>query len=104
MRNRWRSPSTMGRMAARFALRDRLSGTWRSKLIAAACTDPSSRSTLGDIGSTPPARSVEMGASTLGLRVVGAPERRRDVVEVEGVAVPTRRDRGRIDVDAALMV
>ena len=40
MRKRWRRPSTIGRMAARFDLSDRLSGTWRSKLMAAACTDP----------------------------------------------------------------
>ena len=40
MRNRWRRPSTIGRIAARLAFSDRLSGTWRSKLIAAACTGP----------------------------------------------------------------
>src|SRR5947209_14589244 len=33
----------MGRTAARFALSDRLAGTWRSKRRAAACTPPFSR-------------------------------------------------------------
>ena len=41
--NRCRSPSTMGRIAARFAFSERLSGMWRSKQTAAACTPPSSR-------------------------------------------------------------
>src|SRR6266480_5898863 len=35
-----RSPSTIGRTAPRFAFSDRLSGTWRSKQTAAACTTP----------------------------------------------------------------
>ena len=40
---RCRSPSTIGRIAARFAFSDRLSGTWRSKQAAAACTRALSR-------------------------------------------------------------
>src|SRR2546421_3451157 len=36
----WRIPSTMGRTAPRLAFSDRLSGTWRSKHTAAACTPP----------------------------------------------------------------
>src|SRR2546421_5261046 len=36
----WRIPSTIGRTAPRLAFSDRLSGTWRSKQTAAACTTP----------------------------------------------------------------
>src|SRR5262249_7899281 len=39
----WRSPSTMGLTAPRFAFSERLSGTCRSKQTAAACTTPLSR-------------------------------------------------------------
>src|SRR2546429_425369 len=39
----WRIPSTIGRTAPRLAFSDRLSGTWRSKQTAAACTTPLSR-------------------------------------------------------------
>src|SRR5437899_1313830 len=35
-----RIPSTIGRTAPRFAFSERLSGTWRSKQTAAACTTP----------------------------------------------------------------
>src|SRR5690242_4786060 len=49
-----RIPSTIGRTAPRFAFSDRLSGTWRSKQTAAACTTPLWRA------------GVEMWASALG--------------------------------------
>src|SRR6478609_8951530 len=72
----WRIPSTIGRTAPRFAFSDRLSGTWRSKQTAAACTTPLWRA------------GVEMWASALG------DEQAADVLDPRGAGDGPRPDAG----------